>query len=61
MAEFLNTQKLKEYLVKIIETAERELVIISPYIQTSTNLNRFTKKSRRKGCRNYNSLQRARG
>lgn len=26
MAEFLNTQKLRDYLPKLIETAERELV-----------------------------------
>ncbi|HZV69557.1 MAG TPA: phospholipase D family protein [Saprospiraceae bacterium] len=38
MAEFLNTDKLKTYLIKIIETADRELIFITPYIQTSPSI-----------------------
>ncbi|WP_017495739.1 phospholipase D family protein [Flavobacterium sp. WG21] len=38
MAEFLNTDKLREQLIKIIETAQDEVVLISPYIQTNTLL-----------------------
>ena len=38
MAEFLNKKKLLEWVLKLIETAERELVIISPYIQVSENI-----------------------
>lgn len=30
MAEFLNKKKLLEWIPKIIETAEKELIIISP-------------------------------
>ncbi len=45
MAEFLNTQKFREYLPKLIETAEKELVIISPYIQTSELIINLLKKA----------------
>ena len=49
MAEFLNTQKIKEYLSKIIETAEKELVIISPYIQTNDTFIELLKKADKRG------------
>lgn len=38
MAEFLNKKKLLEWVLKLIITAQRELVIISPYIQVSENI-----------------------
>ena len=38
MAEFLNKKKLLEWVPKLIETAERELVIISPYVQISDQI-----------------------
>lgn len=49
MAEFLNTQKLREYLPKLIESAERELVIISPYIQTSELIINLLKQAEKRG------------
>jgi len=35
MAQFLNRKNLVEWIPKLIETAEKELIIISPYIQIS--------------------------
>lgn len=49
MAEFLNTQKIKEYISKIIETAEKELVIISPYIQTNDTFIDLLRKADKRG------------
>ena len=49
MEEFLNTQKFREYLPKLIETAEKELVIISPYIQTSELIINLLKKAEKRG------------
>jgi hypothetical protein len=49
MAEFLNTQKLRDYLSKIIETSEKELVIISPYIQTTDSFIELLKNAEKRG------------
>lgn len=49
MAEFLNTKKLKEYIEKIIQTAERELVIISPFLQINDTLISLLKKADERG------------
>ena len=49
MAEFLNTKKLREYLNKIIETSQKDLIIISPYIQTSDNFIELLKKAEARG------------
>lgn len=49
MAEFLNTQKFREYLPKLIESAEKELVIISPYIQTSELIINLLKQAEKRG------------
>ena len=38
MAEFLNKKKLLEWVPMLIETAEKELIIISPYIQISEKI-----------------------
>ncbi len=38
MAEFLNKKKLLEWVPKLIETAEKNLMIISPYIQISDKI-----------------------
>lgn len=38
MAKFLNTQGLSEWMGRIIDETEREIVIISPYLQISDNL-----------------------
>lgn len=38
MAKFLNTKGLSEWIPKIIEETERELVIITPYMQLSDNI-----------------------
>ena len=49
MAEFLNTPKLREYISKIIKTAEKELVIISPFIQTNSNFIDLLQKANERG------------
>lgn len=49
MAEFLNTKKIREYIEKIIETAERELVIISPYLQIDEHLIKLLKNADARG------------
>jgi hypothetical protein len=49
MAEFLNTKKLREFIPKLIESAERELVIISPYIQTSELIINHLKEAEKRG------------
>ncbi|TDP57629.1 hypothetical protein [Flavobacterium dankookense] len=49
MAEFLNTKKIKDYISKIIETAEKELVIISPYIQTNATFIELLKAADERG------------
>ena len=38
MAEFLNKKKLLEWVPKLIETAQKDLIIISPYIQISEKI-----------------------
>lgn len=38
MAKFLNTQGLSEWMGRIIDETERELVIISPYLQLSDKI-----------------------
>jgi phosphatidylserine/phosphatidylglycerophosphate/cardiolipin synthase-like enzyme len=38
MAKFLNTKGLSEWIPKIIEETERELVIITPYMQLSDKI-----------------------
>lgn len=38
MPKFLNTQGLSEWISRIIEKTERELVIISPYLQLSNRI-----------------------
>ena len=43
MAEFLNKKKLLEWVPKLIETAGKELVIISPYIQISEKIFKLLK------------------
>jgi|LakMenE01Jun11ns_1017448.scaffolds.fasta_scaffold9918404_2 hypothetical protein len=49
MAEFLNTKKIRDYIEKIIETAERELVIISPYLQIDEYLINLLKNADARG------------
>ena len=38
MAKFLNTTLLNEWIPKLIDETERELVIIVPYIKTSDKM-----------------------
>lgn len=38
MSQFLNTEKLNEWIPKLIDRTDRELVIIVPYIKTSDRL-----------------------
>jgi hypothetical protein len=38
MAEFLNKKKLLEWVPKLIESANKELIIVSPYIQVSQRI-----------------------
>ncbi|MDO5979209.1 phospholipase D family protein [Flavivirga spongiicola] len=38
MAQFLNTTKLNYWIPKLIQEAEKELILIVPYIQTSDNI-----------------------
>lgn len=38
MAQFLNRKDLVEWIPKLIETADKELIIISPYIQVSESI-----------------------
>jgi sugar-specific transcriptional regulator TrmB len=38
MALFLNTQKISHWLNEIISGAEKELILIVPYIKTSNNI-----------------------
>ena len=40
MAKFLNTQGLSEWIARIIDETERELVIISPYLQLSDKIHK---------------------
>jgi len=49
MAEFLNKKKLLEWIPKIIETAEKELIIISPYIQVSEKIFSLLKDAEKRG------------
>ncbi|MCW4452742.1 phospholipase D-like domain-containing protein [Kaistella sp. BT6-1-3] len=49
MAEFLNKKKLLEWVPKLIETAGKELVIISPYIQISEKIFKLLKESEKRG------------
>lgn len=45
MAKFLNTGGLNEWIPKVIENAEEELVILVPYIKTSERLFKALKKA----------------
>lgn len=49
MAELLNKKKLLEWIPKIIETAEKELIIISPYIQVSEKIFSLLKDAEKRG------------
>lgn len=49
MAEFLNKKKLLEWIPKIIETAEKEVIIISPYIQVSEKIFSLLKDAEKRG------------
>ena len=49
MAEFLNKKKLLDWVPKLIETAGKELVIISPYIQISEKIFKLLKESEKRG------------
>ncbi len=48
MAEFLNKEKLSKWIPKIIETSEKELVIVSPYIQVSDKILNLLKQAEKK-------------
>lgn len=49
MAEFLNKKKLLEWVPKLIETAEKELIIVSPYIQISERIYDLLKDAEKRG------------
>lgn len=49
MAEFLNRKKLVEWIPKLIESAEKDLIIISPYIQISERILQLLRTAERKG------------
>jgi len=49
MAEFLNRKKLIEWIPHLIESSEKELIIISPYIQISEKIFNLLKTSEKKG------------
>lgn len=49
MAQFLNRKNLVEWIPKLIETAEKELIIISPYIQISDSIFRELKNAEKRG------------
>lgn len=49
MAEFLNTKKLREFLTKLIESTEKELILISPYLQTSDLIINLLKEAEKRG------------
>lgn len=38
MPKFLNTQGISEWISKIIDAADKELVIITPYMQLSDKI-----------------------
>ena len=38
MAKFLNTDLLNEWITRLIEETERELIIVVPYIHTSSRI-----------------------
>ena len=48
MAEFLNKEKLLEWIPRIIETSEKELIIVSPYIQVSDKIISLLKKAEKR-------------
>lgn len=60
MAEFLNKKKLLEWVPKLIETTEKELIIISPYIQISEKIFALLTDAQKRGVENYLDLQRRR-
>lgn len=45
MAQFLNTAGLNEWIPKLIQKAEQELIIIVPYIKTSDRVFKFLKEA----------------
>lgn len=49
MAEFLNRKKLVEWIPKLIESSEKDLIIISPYIQISERILQLLRTAERKG------------
>ncbi len=49
MAKFLNTQGLSEWIPRMIKEAEREVVILAPYIQTSELLYKALKNADDRG------------
>lgn len=49
MAEFLNKKKLLEWVPRLIETAEKELIIISPYIQISEKILALLEDAQKRG------------
>jgi hypothetical protein len=49
MAKFLTTIELAEWITKIIEESERELIILAPYIQTSSRLEKALNEANARG------------
>lgn len=49
MAQFLNRKNLVDWIPKLIETAEKELIIISPYIQVSESIFNQLKSAEKRG------------
>lgn len=59
MAEFLNKKKLLEWVPMLIETAKKELIIITLYSDIGENICPLSRR-RKTGRRNYIDLQRGR-
>ena len=49
MATFLNTASLNEWIPKLIEASERELIIIVPYIKVSDRVYNYLKEANQRG------------
>lgn len=49
MAKFLNTDLLNEWIPRLIEETERELVIIVPYVKTSERIYKYLKDADSRG------------
>lgn len=49
MADFLNTKALRQIIESIIKTAEKELIILSPYIQTNNHIIDLLKQAEERG------------